>query len=380
MIRTFVALRQTQPGIDPHHILTLQMSLEGTRFRDTAAVTRLVDHGVDQLKQLPGVIAAATSWTLPVELAFSSTFIIDGRPLGDSLVHGGALMRPVSSGYASVFGIPLLRGRFFTDRDTSRTASVAVISEAMARKFWPRANPIGERITVDKYLGPNFEAPPREIIGVVRDVRDLGMNQEPSPMIYVPQTQVANGMTGIDVGVLPITWAVRTAVEPYSLSSAIQRALQEASGGLPVAHIRSMEKVISHSTARSDFNAFVLTAFAGASLLLAAVGIYGLIVFSVQQRQHETGIRLALGATPYQVRNMVVSQGMRLAVAGVLAGFLASLALARYMATLVYGVKPIDLTVMAVSCLTLGLVAALASYIPAHRASRLDPAKALRSA
>ena len=203
---------------------------------------------------------------------------------------------------------------------------------------------------------------------------------EPRPMIYVPQAQVPNGMTGIDIGVLPITWAVRTATEPFSLRTEIQGALKEASGGLPVARIRSMEEVVSHSTARSDFNAILLTAFAGASLLLAAVGVYGLIVFSVQQRQHEIGIRLALGAAPYQVRNMIVAQGMRLAVIGVLVGSLASLALARYMDTLVYGVKPIDPAVMAVSSLTLGLVAALASYMPAYRTSRLDPAKVLRSA
>jgi predicted permease len=380
MIRTFAALRQAQPGIDPHRILTLQMSLEGTRFKDTADVTRLVNDGVDRLRRLPGVAAAATSWTLPVELAFSSTFIIEGRPLGDALVHGGALMRPVSSDYATVFDIPVMQGRFFTDRDTARTASVVVISDEMAKKYWPRGNPIGERITVDKYLGPDFAAPPREIIGVLRDVRDRAMNQAPEPMIYVPQAQVANGMTGIDVGVLPITWAVRTAAEPYSLSAQIQQALREASGGLPVGRIRSMEEVISYSTARSDFNAILLTAFAGASLLLAAVGIYGLITFSVQQRLHEIGIRLALGATPYQVRNLVVSQGLRLAVAGVLVGALASLALARFMETLVYGVKPIDPGVMAVSSLTLGLVAAAASYIPAHRASQLDPAKTLRSA
>jgi putative ABC transport system permease protein len=380
MIRTFAALRQVRPGIDPHHILTLEMSLQGARFRDTAAVTRLVNDGVDRLKRHPGVIAAATSWTLPVESAFGSTFLIEGRPLSDGPVHGNALMRPVSADYASVFGIPLVRGRFFTNRDTSGTSAVSVISEAMAKKFWRDVNPLGERIVVDKYLGPDFAAPPREIIGVVRDVRDGGIDREPSPMIYVPQAQVPNGMTGIDRAILPITWAVRTATEPYSLSAEIQRALREASGGLSLAHIRSMDEVVKHSTVRSDFDTILLTAFAGASLLLAAMGVYGLIAFSVQQTQHEIGIRLALGATPYQVRNMVVSQGLRLAGAGVLVGVVASLALARYMETLVYGVKPIDPAVMAASCLTLGLVAAAASYIPAYRASRLDPSKGLRSA
>ena len=134
-------------------------------------------------------------------------------------------------------------------------------------------------------------------------------------MIYLPQAQVPNGMTSIDTRVLPITWAIRTAPEPYSLSAAIQRELRAASGGLPVAHLRSMEEVVRHSTARSDFNTVLLTAFAAVALLLAAVGIYGLIVYSVQQRTNELGIRLALGAAPYQVQNMVVFQGMRLAVA-----------------------------------------------------------------
>jgi putative ABC transport system permease protein len=291
-------------------------------------------------------------------------------------------MRPVSSDYASVFSIPIVRGRrgrLFTDHDTAKTGSVAVISEAMAKRYWPDKNPIGERIIVDKYVGPDFAAPAREVLGVVRDMRDMKLSKEPGPMIYVPQAQVPRGMTGIDIGVLPITWAVRSSVEPYLLSTGIQRALKEASGGLPVARIRSMEDVVRHSTVRSDFTAVLLTAFAGASLLLAALGVYGLIVFSVQERQHEIGIRLALGAKPYQVRNMVLSQGMRLAVSGVLVGTLAGIAVARFMEALVYGVKPIDLTVTVVSALTLCLVGALASYISAYWASRLDPAKTLRS-
>jgi predicted permease len=288
-------------------------------------------------------------------------------------------MRPVSSNYSSVFGIPLVRGRFFSKGDTSRTTGVAVVSEAMAKKFWPKGNPIGERITIDKYLGPDFAAPPREIIGVVGDVRDLGMNKEPSPMIYLPQAQVPSGMTSIDIRVLPITWEVRTATEPYSLTAAIQRELKNASGGLAVGRVRSMDDVVKHSTVRSDFNAILLAAFAAAALLLAAMGIYGLIAFSVQQRTRELGIRLALGATPYEVQKMVVGQAMGLAVVGVLVGALASVALARYMETLLYGVKPIDPVVIAVSSLTLGLVAVLAACIPARRAASLDPVEVLRS-
>jgi putative ABC transport system permease protein len=185
-------------------------------------------------QRIPGVTAAASSWMLPVDSAFSSSFIIAGRPLGSGLVHGGALMRPVSSGYFPVFRVPLRRGRFFTERDTASAAGVAVISEAMAKRYWANGNPIGQRITIDKYLGPDFAAPPREIVGVAGDVRDLGINQEPLPLIYVPQAQVPNGMTSIDTRVLPITWSVRTAADPYTFRSSIQRELKAASGGLAV--------------------------------------------------------------------------------------------------------------------------------------------------
>jgi predicted permease len=379
MIRTFAALRQVDTGLDTHRILTLQMSLQGTKFQDTAAVSRLVTDGVDRLQSVPGVVAAASAWTLPVELAFGSSFIIEGRPLGNEVVHGPALMRPVSSQYTAVFGIPLIRGRFFTSRDTASAPGVAVISDAMARKFWPNGNPIGERITVDKYLGPDFAAGPREIIGVATDVRDLALNKEPGPMIYLPQAQMPDGMTRIDVGILPLTWAVRTAPEPYSLSGAIQRELKSVSGGLATGRIRSMDDVVKHSTVRSDFVALLLTVFAAAALLLAAVGIHGLVAFSVQLRTRELGIRLALGATPDQIRKMVVKQAVWLAAAGVSVGVLASAGLARYMEALLYGTRPIEPAAIAAASLTLGLVAVLAAYIPARRASRLDPVDVLRS-
>jgi predicted permease len=314
-----------------------------------------------------------------VENAFSSNFVIEGRPLTSGIVHGGMLMRPVSQEFTAVFKIPVLRGRFFTDRDTS-DGCVAVISQSMAKKYWPNGNPIGERITIDKYLGPDFAAPPREIVGVVGDVRDLAMNKELMPIVYIPQGQVPNGMTRIDAGVLPITWAIRTSVEPHLLHTEIQRALREASGGLAVARVRSMKEVVSHSTARSDFITTLLSAFAGISLLLAAIGVYGLMTFSVGQRRREIGIRVALGASSERVAKMVLWQGMQLAFAGVLLGTLLSFGLARYIQTLVYGVKPIDPTVILESVLTLFVVAVVACFVPAYRASRVDPAVELRSA
>jgi predicted permease len=377
MLRTFAALRHTAPGLDPQGVLTMLMSIQGTRFTDTASVTRFAEDGVNRLKQVPGVIAAATTWTLPVENAFSSNFVIEGRPLTKDIVHGGMLMRPVSPEFTAVFKIPILRGRFFTDRDTS-AGSVAVISQAMALKYWPNGNPIGERITIDKYLGPDFAASPREIVGVVGDVRDLAINKEPIPIVYIPQSQVPNGMTRIDAAVLPITWVIRTSVEPHLLRTEIQRTLREASGGLAVAGVRSMKEVVSKSTAHSDFMTILLTAFAGISLLLAAIGVYGLMAFSVGQRRREIGIRVALGATSDHVARMVLWQGFRLAIAGIVLGTLLSFGLARYIQTLIYGVKPIDPAVIFESIFTLSIVAVVACFVPAYRASRVDPMVALR--
>jgi predicted permease len=288
-------------------------------------------------------------------------------------------MRPVSSNYRSVFEIPLQRGRFFTDRDTAASPSVAVTSAAMAKRYWPKGNPIGERITIDKYLGPDFAAPPREIVGIVEDVRDMGLNKNTEPMIYIPQPQVPNGMTAIDSRILPITWVIRTSQEPYSLTNAIRQELRFASGGLAIGHIRSMDDVVRQSTAQSDFNTILLAAFAAVALLLATVGIYGLISFSVGQRARELGIRAALGATPRQLRRMVVGQGLRLTAIGVFIGAAGSIALTRYMKSLLFGVTPVDPLTISCACVLLVLVAVLAALFPARRAARSDPAEVLRS-
>lgn len=380
MIRSFAVLRHVETGLKVDRILTMQMSLKGTRFQDTVSVTGLVNRGIDQIRSVPGVIDAATTWTLPVELAFGSTFTIQGRSLAPGeQVHGPALMRPVSSSYASVFGVPLKAGRFFTDRDTGTSASVAVVSEALAKKYWPDRNPIGERIVLDRHLGPDFAAPPREIVGVVGDVRDLALNREPEPMIYVSQSQVPNGMTKIDARIIPITWAVRTIGDPHQFAPAVQRELKSVSEGLAVGRIRSMNDVVKLSTVRSDLNTILLTAFAAVALLLAAVGIYGLISFSVRQRSRELGIRAALGATPGRILRMVVSQCLGLAVVGIALGTAASFMLARYMETLIYGVQPWDPETIVGSCSVLIALALSASYVPAKRAAKLEASDVLRS-
>ena len=360
LIRTFQALRNVDPGFDSHNVITMEMSLAGGRFDHTAQLAQLVRQAVDRIQALPGVVAAATTCSLPLEPSFGLPFTIEGRPLTGGPFHGGGDWRTVSPRYFDVFKIPLRRGRFFNDQDTTGAAGVVLINDAFARQFWPKGNPVGQLITIAKGVGKVFEEPPRQIIGVVGDVRDDGLNTDPGPIMYIPVAQVADGVTALNNPIAPLTWAIRTSVEPYSLSAVIQREIQAVNRNLPVAHIRSMEKVVAESTARNNFNMLLLSIFAGSALLLAAIGIYGLMAYSVQQRTQEIGIRVALGAGPGEMRNMIVLQGMRLAIIGVAIGLGAAFGLTRLMSSLLYGVKASDPMTFATVAVVLTAVALLA--------------------
>jgi len=378
LIRTFGALRSVNPGFDTHNILTMEMSLVGQRFEKTAGVEQLVREAQRRLGSLPGVVAVAETCCLPLQGGLGLPFIIEGRPLTEGPAHGGGPWKPVSPRYFDVFRIPLVRGHVFTDRDGAGAPGVVLISEGLAKQFWPNSDPIGQRITIGKGVGPEFEEPPREIIGIVGDTREQGLDNKPNPSMYVPVGQLKDGVTKLNNGFIPASWVIRTSVEPFSVSKEIQDELRSASGGLPVAHIRSMEQVRGQSTAGSDFNLTLLVIFAGVALLLAAIGIYGLMGYSVQQRTQEIGIRMALGASAHDVRRMVVKQGMAMALAGVLIGVAAALGLTRLMASLLYGVTPRDpLAMISVALLLVG-VAFAATYIPARRASRVDAVVSLR--
>jgi ABC-type antimicrobial peptide transport system permease subunit len=209
-------------------------------------------------------------------------------------------------------------------------------------------------------------------------VRDGALNQEPQPAMYVPFAQVPDGVTALNSKLGALGWVVRTRGEPHALSSAIQKELREASGGLPVARIKSMDEIVVQSTARSDFNMLLLTAFGCAALLLAAIGVYGLMSYTVAQRTQEIGIRLALGADLSQVRNMVIAQGMSLAIAGVAIGTVSAFALSRLIETLLFGVTARDLAVFVVVPTVLTFVALIAVWLPALRATKIDPIDALR--
>jgi len=378
LIRTFLALRAVNPGFDPHNVLTLEMSLNGDRYQTTGAVAQLVRDGRQRLDAIPGVEESAESCCLPLEGGFGLPFNIVGRPTGKDPYTGGAGWLPISPGYFSVFRIPILQGRDFNDRDTLAAPGVVIISEAMAKKYWPKQSPIGQQIVIGKGVGPAFEEPARQIIGVAGDVRDGGLNNDPFPVMMIPQAQTTDGSTKLNSGIGPVVWLVRTHGDPHQYISAITEQLRQASGGLPVAHVRPMTEVVAQSMARQDFNMLLLIIFGASALILAAIGIYGLMAYSVQQRTQEMGIRMALGADRVRIRNLVVWHGMRLALIGVVLGIGAAFGLTRFIASFLYGVKTWDPLVFVTTAVTLSVVALLAVWMPATRASRLDPQRALR--
>jgi putative ABC transport system permease protein len=277
-----------------------------------------------------------------------------------------------------VFKIPVLRGRTFTERDDSAAAPVVLINQAMAKRFWPKADPLSDKIWIGKGIMTELAAEtPRQIIGIVGDVRG-GLDNDPGPTMYVPNAQVPDALNALNVRITPLKWVVRTRVNPFTLSSAIQEQLRQASG-LPVSDVRTMDEVVSRSTSRQRFNMLLMTIFGGAALFLAALGVYGLMAYSVQQRSQEIGIRMALGAEAGHVLRMVVSQGMLLALAGVVIGIAAAFGLSRLLASFLFGVKPRDVAVFVAVPLTLALVSLIAVWLPARRAAKVDPAIALRT-
>jgi predicted lysophospholipase L1 biosynthesis ABC-type transport system permease subunit len=241
---------------------------------------------------------------------------------------------------------------------------------------WRNGSPIGERITIG-IAPPNVDRI-REIVGVAGAVRDGGLNRDPLPLFYVPISQMQEAFAKITSRGYPLYWVVRTRTEPYSLRAEIERELRAASGGLPVAYIRSMEEILSAATARDRFNMTLLCAFAAIALMLGAVGVYGVMAYSVQQRTQEIGVRIALGALPRDVRFMVISDGMRLAVAGVMLGIAVALTVTPLMGSLLFGVEARDPAVFASTVIVLSAAALLATCIPAYRATRVDPVTALR--
>jgi putative ABC transport system permease protein len=378
LIRTFIALHAVEPGFRTRNVLTMEMSLNGKRFQKTAGVAQLLRNGCDRLNAIPGVDVSAAAYWLPILVGDGLPFQIVGQPVDKDHQYGSRWMS-ISPGYLDVFKIPVLRGRNFNANDTADAPTVALINEAMAKRYWPGEDPVGQQIAVSKGLGSELNESSPTVIGVVGDTHNAGLDRPADPMVIMPIAQVTDGYTAAYSNVQPLLWVVRTRGDPHSALAAIAEQLRVASGGFPVAHVRNMEEVMGSSAARENFNMLLLTIFGVAALVLAAIGIYGLMAYTVTQRNQEMGIRMALGADRSAIRGLVVWSGMRLAIAGIALGTIATFALTRLMSSFLFGVRPWDPVAFLSAPLILSVVALLAVWLPGMPACKIDPVEALRA-
>jgi putative ABC transport system permease protein len=377
LIRTFLKLESVNPGFTTRNVLSASMSITASRFQRTEPVARIVRDGHERLLSIPGVLDAAASSCLPLQGCFGMGFDVAGRPKGNAPSTGVGGVFSVSRSYFSTFEIPVLRGRSFTEQDGSAAPGVIIINQAMARQYWSGGDPLKDRIQIGAG-GPPLEAGSRQIIGIVGDTRDAGVSRDPFPTMYIPIAQMPDALTALNFQVVPLWWIVRSKVSPNFIRRPIELALGEATGGLPVAEVRTMDEVEARDTARQRFNMILLTIFGIAGLLMAAIGVYGVMSYSVQQRTQEMGVRMAMGAQASDLLKMVIGQGMRLALFGLSVGLGGAFYLTRFLSSFLFGVMPWDPVAFVLTPLLLGAVAFSAVCIPARRATRVDPMTALR--
>jgi predicted permease len=378
LIRSFAALHSEQSGFDARNLLTLKVSLAGPKYARASVVDRLARQVVERVEKIPGVQAAALANSLPFEAGVDMVFDVAGRPPAEGYKFTGDVQwRFVSAHYFDALRIPLRSGRLLRDREPAPTV---VINEAMASKFWPNADPVGHAILIGAGLGSDFEEGATEIVGVVGNVRENGLGIGLPPVMYQLYSQIPDEAIKMMDQLVPAGVIVRTrpGIAPTSVSQAVQEALLAGDAPLPATRVRTMERVSLNSTARQNFNLLLLGVFAAIALLLAAVGIYGVMSYTVEQRTHEVGIRTALGASRSDVLKLIVGQGFKLTLIGVGMGVAGALMLTRFVSSLLYGVRPSDPATFLVVSLLLAGVALFASYIPARRATKVDPLVALR--
>jgi predicted permease len=379
MIRTSLALGRVDPGFTVENVLTMRTSLSGPRFLTSDGVEQTARAALERMRAIPGVAQATATCCVPLQGGYGLPFNVIGRTNDGPYTGGGAIMMS-SSGYFETFEIPILRGRDFNDLDDASAPPVVIINQAMADEFWPDGDPLADQMLIGGGAGNMSELalePVRQVIGVVGSVRAQGIASDPAPTMYIPQAQVPDALNALNVGITPMAWVVRTEVEPSTISALIQEELRSATS-LPVTDIETMEEIVAISTSRQRVNMLLMSVFGGAALLLAAIGIYGLMAYSVQQRTQEIGIRVAMGAEAGQVRGMVIKQGMVLVVVGMVVGLLGAYFLANVLASVLFEVEARDPAVFVTVVGVLTAIALAAVAIPAARASRVDPIAALR--
>ena len=367
LIQSFVRLERVDPGFNPHQVLTFKVELPDLRYSE-ARMVDLFRQIVARLNQLPGVRSASALYPFTLNGDEVDTgFDIEGRSVAEADRPRTAYAW-TEPGFFRTMSIPILSGRDFTAQDDLKATPVIIINQTLARRFFPNENPVGKRIMTG--IGNGYKQPPMpEIIGVVGDVKQEGLGAGVAPAAYVSVAQ-----SPFDV----LTFVVRTEADPTSVVAAARNELAAVDKDLPIFDVKTLDQYLSESVAQPHFSTLLLGIFAGLALALAAVGLYGVIAYSVVQRTHEFGVRMVLGAERQDVLKMVVGHGMVLTLAGVGIGLVGALALTRFLRSLLFGIRPNDPATLAGVLLVMMAVALLASYIPARRATKVDPMVALR--
>jgi putative ABC transport system permease protein len=381
MIKSFQRLLKVDMGFRPEQTLSMRLTLPSTKYKDDSQVISFYRQLLDRVKSLPGVESAAAISELPLSGAYSSgttgverSDSIEGLKSFQGFPYIEADGREVSADYFKTLGIALKSGRLFTDADNETAPPVAVVDEAFEKRFWPQTGAVGKRFV---YRFNNVNIQWGEVVGVVAHVRHYGIDevkqfglaQEGREEIYYPYAQQPSNRMYL---------AIKTSIDPPSLTSAVRSEVLSLDPAEPIYDVKTMDQRASTSLAQRQLNMFLFALFSGIALILAAVGIYGVMSYSVTQRTHEIGIRMALGARQHDVLGLVVRQGMTLALTGVVVGLGAAIGLTRLMSSLLFGVSATDPLTFAVISVILTGVALAACFVPARRAAKVDPMEALR--
>lgn len=367
LISSFMRLQKVELGYNPGNVLTMQLSLPSSGYREGAQINTFYDQLLQRVQALPGVEAAGVSTAVPPDrLEFSNSFVVEGRPPEGNQKPPVAGQLLVSAGYFRALGVPLVRGRYFSADDRVDAPPVVIVSETLARRQFPNEDPVGKRI---QRGGPSPTTPWSTIVGVVKDVKYTGLDSADDMAMYVHYPQVWSRNAYV---------VIRSSSDPQRLVPAVRREVGELNKDLALTKIKTAEQLLYESVAQPRFRTLLLGVFAAVALLLSAVGIYGVMSYFVEQRTHELGIRMALGAQRSHIMKLILGQGMLLAVIGLAIGLVGALIATRILTTLLYGVSATDPMVFGGTSIFLVTVALLASYIPARRATKVDPMVALR--
>jgi putative ABC transport system permease protein len=376
LVRSFLRIEAIDPGFNPHHLLMTTVSVAGNPQYVGARREALYRQIVDQVKALPGVESASMVNHPPMAVdVWGFPFSVEGHPLPRPGEGPSAVFRVARPGYFQAMNIPLVQGRDFTDRDKLHAPEVVIVNEKLAKAYWPNGDAVGKRLTLDD---PRKNPLWLTVVGVIRNVKQWEWTGEPDYEFYLAFAQNTGFYESTNPWFSAMTLVVRTSGEPLAFSKAVQNAAWSIDKNLPLSHVQTYDQIIADSVWRQRFNLMLVGLFAALALLLAAVGIYGVMAYSVTERTHEIGIRMALGAKQGDVLRLLVREGMALAAIGAAIGLAGAFVLTRFLSDLLYQVKANDPVVFAAVPPLLAAVAFLASYVPARRATRVDPMIALR--